>query len=178
MFTLKNNHSKKDQPHQFNPYSIDKLSTIKPQVKIGFMKFWVAGAAFFLTFTALQYDPLDLLVVMILIMILGTEYVVNKVIIWMNNDRQPTLKYLPHHIKRSSVLSLMMTGVYVIVLVLASYFLIEGLLTLGIPSIGMIFFGFENRANDPITFGLVFMGCDMIWVYVKNLIRSHLRKGD
>ena len=69
MFTLKNNHSKKDQQNQFNPYSIDKLSTIKPQVKIGFMKFWVAGAAFFLTFTALQYDPLDLLVVMILMMI-------------------------------------------------------------------------------------------------------------
>ena len=165
---MKNN--KRQEPQELNPYSIDKLSNVKPGVKIGFMKFWVAGASYFLTFVAFQSDVLDLLVALYLILILGMEYIVTKVIIWMNNDKQPTLKYLPHHVNRKSILSLGMTALYVLVVGAGSYFLIEGLLDLGIPSFGMLFFGFEAKGNDPITFGLIFLLVDWIWVSIKNLI--------
>lgn len=169
MSKLKTN--KKQEDHKdYNPYSIDKLSNIKPGVKIGFMKFWVAGAAYFLTFTAFQSDVLDLMVALYFILVLGVEYIVTKVIIWMNNDKQPTLKYLPHHVNRKSILSLGMTAFYVLVVGAGTYFLIEGLLDLGIPSFGMLFFGFEAKGNDPITFGLVFLLVDWIWVSIKNLI--------
>ncbi len=165
---MKNN--KRQEPQELNPYSIDKLSNVKPGVKIGFMKFWVAGASYFLTFVAFQSDVLDLLVALYLILILGMEYIVTKVIIWMNNDKQPTLKYLPHHVNRKSILSLGMTALYVLVVGAGSYFLIEGLLDLGIPSFGMLFFGFEAKGNDPITFGLIFLLVDWIWISIKNLI--------
>ena len=165
---MKNN--KRQEPQELNPYSIDKLSNVKPGVKIGFMKFWVAGASYFLTFVAFQSDVLDLLVALYLILILGMEYIVTKVINWMNNDKQPTLKYLPHHVNRKSILSLGMTALYVLVVGAGSYFLIEGLLDLGIPSFGMLFFGFEAKGNDPITFGLIFLLVDWIWISIKNLI--------
>ena len=88
----------------------------------------------------------------------------------MNNDKQPTLKYLPHHVNRKSILSLGMTALYVLIVGAGTYFLIEFLLDLGIPSIGMLFFGFEARGNDPITFGLVFLFVDFVWISLKNVI--------
>ncbi|MDY0075578.1 MAG: hypothetical protein RBR75_06880 [Acholeplasmataceae bacterium] len=169
MSKLKNN-QKKEDPKKLNPYSIDKLSHIHPGVKIGFMKFWVAGAAYFLTFTAFQSDALDLMVALYLLLILGVEYIVSKVILWMDNDRQRTLHYLPHHVTRKSVFSLLMTALYVLVMLMSGYFLIEWLLDLGVPSIGMLFFGFENKGNDPITFGLIFLLTDWIWLLIKNAI--------
>ena len=165
---MKNN--KKPDKNQFNPYSIDKLNNIKPGVKVGFLKFWVAGAAFFLTFTAFSYSTIDLLVALFLIMTLGVEYIVNKVIVWMDNDKMPTLFYLPHHVERKSILSLLATSGYLVVMIASSYFAIEGLMSIGIPSIGMLMFGFDNIGIDPITFGLVYWLMDAIWLQVKNRI--------
>lgn len=170
MLKLKNNKKTEQNNQQLHPYSIDKLSNIKPGVKIGFMKFWVAGAAYFLTFTAFQSDPLDLMVALYLILILGTEYIVNKVIVWMHNDKYPTLGYLPHHVNRKSILSLLATAFYVLVMLVSSYYFIEFILDLGIPSVGMLFFGFENRGNDPITFGLIYVLMDWFWLMIKNAI--------
>lgn len=170
MLKLKNNKKQEQNNQQLNPYSIDKLSNIKPGVKIGFMKFWIAGAAYFLTFTAFQSDPLDLMVALYLILILGTEYIVNKVIVWMHNDKYPTLGFLPHHVNRKSILSLLATAFYVLVMLVSSYYFIEFILDLGVPSIGMLFFGFENRGNDPITFGLIYVLMDWIWLLIKHMI--------
>ncbi|MDO9630091.1 MAG: hypothetical protein Q7I99_09355 [Acholeplasmataceae bacterium] len=170
---------KKPEQNQLNPYSIDKLHNIKPGVKVGFLKFWVAGAAFFLTFTAFSYSTIDLLVAMFLLMTLGVEYIVNKVIMWMHNDKFPTLFYLPHHVERKSILSLLATAGYVLVMIAASYFAIEGLLSIGIPSFGMIMFGFENIGIDPITFGLVYWLMDFIWLQVKNRVHpKYVIKGE
>jgi len=163
---LKNKIDKKQ--NELNPYSIDKLSNIKPGVKIGFLKFWVAGAAFFVTFTTFQLDIFDLLVLLYLIMVLATEYIINKVIVWMNNDRVPTLKYLPHHVNRKSLWSLLATMGYVLVMIIGSYYLIEGVLSLGVPSFGMILFGFDYVGVDPITFGVVYWIVDLIWITAKN----------
>ena len=163
---MKNKTDKKQ--NELNPYSIDKLSNIKPGVKIGFLKFWVAGAAFFVTFTTFQLDIFDLLVLLYLIMVLATEYIINKVIVWMNNDRVPTLKYLPHHVNRKSLWSLLATMGYVLVMIIGSYYLIEGVLSLGVPSFGMILFGFDYVGVDPITFGVVYWIVDLIWITAKN----------
>ncbi len=163
---MKNKIDKKQ--NELNPYSIDKLSNIKPGVKIGFLKFWVAGAAFFVTFTTFQLDIFDLLVLLYLIMVLATEYIINKVIVWMNNDRVPTLKYLPHHVNRKSLWSLLATMGYVLVMIIGSYYLIEGVLSLGVPSFGMILFGFDYVGVDPITFGVVYWIVDLIWITAKN----------
>jgi putative flippase GtrA len=171
---LKNDPKKK--PTEFNPYQIDKLSKIKPGVKIGFLKFWISGAAFFLTFTAIQTDILDLMFALLLILTLSVEYITNKVIVWMDNDRGNTLQYLPHHVKRKSMLSLFATMGYVAVMIVSSYFLIEGLMSIGIPSIGMIMFGFDNTGIDPITFGLVFWLMDFFWLVVKNFLMHHKKK--
>lgn len=92
----------------------------------------------------MESHPLDLMVALYLILILGTEYIVNKMIVWMHNDKYPTLNYLPHHVNRKSLLSLLMTGFYVLFMLVSSYYLIEFLLDLGVPSVGMLFFGFEN----------------------------------
>lgn len=174
MSKLKTKKNKPEQP--LNPYSIDKLNHIKPGVKIGFLKFWISGAAFFLTFTAFQRDPFDLLVAMYLILVLGVEFVVNKVILWMDNDKFPTLSYLPHHLQKKSMLSLLATMGYVFLMILVSYNLIEALLSIGIPSIGMIFFGFENVGIDPITFGLVYVLVDYAYLNIKNVVLKKMKK--
>lgn len=121
-------------------------------------------------------DILDLFVALILILVIGVEYIINKVIEWMNNDKQPTLKYLPHHVNRKSILSLLMTFVYVLVMVAGSYLLIEGFMSLGIPSIGMLMFGLDNVGIDPITFGLVYVLVDYLWITAKNLIRKKIKE--
>lgn len=171
---MKNDQNKK--PTEFNPYAIDKLSKIKPGVKIGFLKFWISGAAFFLTFTAFQADILDLFFALLLVLTLAVEYVTNKVIIWMDHDKTPTLQYLPHQVQRKSMLSLFSTMGYVLVMILLSYLLIEGLMSIGIPSMGMIMFGFDFTGIDPITFGLVFWLMDQVWLFLRKQIKNFKKK--
>lgn len=169
MSKLKNN----NQHDGFNPYGIDKLANVKPGIKIGFMKFWFSGAAFFVTFTALAvdtYDILDRFVLLVLLLTLSVEFISNKVIIWMNNDKQPTLHYLPFYIKRKSILSLFASLVYVIFIVFIIYYIVELLMRVGIPSFGMLMFGFDNQGIDPITFGLLYFVIDWLWITAKKWI--------
>ncbi|MDY0209974.1 MAG: hypothetical protein RBQ91_01025 [Acholeplasma sp.] len=176
MSKLKNN---PDKNNGYNPYGIDKLSNVKPSVKIGFMKFWLSGAVFFLSFTALSasaYDVFDRMVFLFLLLGLGIEYIMNKVIIWMNNDNQPTLKYLPFHLKRTSIFSLLASMGYAAIMILSSYFLIEWIMSIGIPSVGMIMFGFDYKAVDPISFGLIYWLMDFIWISTKNYLLIKFKK--
>ena len=175
MSKLKNNNNHDG----FNPYGIDKLANIKPGIKIGFMKFWFSGAAFFVTFTALAvdtYDILDRFVLLVLILTLAVEFISNKVIVWMNNDKQPTLHYLPFQIKRNSILSLVASFLYVIIMVLAIYYTVELLMMVGIPSIGMLMFGFDNQGIDPITLGLLYFSIDWLWIKAKAWISKKYTK--
>lgn len=163
----------------FNPYGIDKLANIKPGVKIGFMKFWFSGAAFFVTFTALSvntYDVLDRFVLLILILTLAVEYISNKVIVWMNNDKTHTLKYLPFFIKRSSILSLLASLGFVIVMVVTSVLFVEFWMWIRLPSVGMLMFGFDNKGIDPISFGLVYWLMDFIWISIRQWISHKIKK--
>ena len=172
---LKNKQNQNNNQQQ-NPYSIDKLSKIKPSVKIGFIKFWVAGAAFFLTFTAFQLDILDLLFALALLLTLAVHYIVNKAIIWMNNDKNPTLEYLPHYVPRKHFGGIFATMLYVFCIVTVSYYFIEIVMSWGIPSIGMLMFGFNQVGIDPITFGLVYLLLDYIYLLFKNKVFKILPK--
>jgi hypothetical protein len=104
------------------------------------------------------------------LMVLAVEYIINKVIVWMDNDRFPTLSYLPHHVSRKSIKSVFATMGYVLYMILGTYYLIEGIMSLGIPSIGMLMFGFDYVGIDPITFGLFYWVVDWIYLTVKNKV--------
>jgi|GEM_PF-1145098 len=108
---------KKDE---LTPYSSDKLSKVKPGVKIGFLKFWVAGAVYLLSFSTpffVSQDGSTEILMFFLLFVLITEYLVNKMIIWMNNDNQPTLRYLPFfYTNPKSVKGLGLTLVYALIM--------------------------------------------------------------
>ena len=132
-----------------------------------------------ITFTALSvdsYDILDRFVLLVLILTLAVEFISNKVIVWMNNDKQPTLRYLPFYIKRNSILSLIASLVYVILMVIAIYYFIELFMMIGIPSVGMLMFGFDNTGIDPITFGIVYWLIDLLWITLKEVILNKIKK--
>jgi hypothetical protein len=80
------NKKKNKDSEKLNPYFIDKLASVPAYLKIGFLKFWLAGASFLLAIYGLgaRFDLLDRLVVFALVMILGVEYLTNTVILYMN----------------------------------------------------------------------------------------------
>lgn len=168
---MKNN--KQDNNEKIDVYSSDKLSKIKPGVKIGFLKFWIGGAIFFFVFSGLGtgFDTLDRLVISGLILTLAVEFLVNKIIIWMNTPQQYTLKYLPYHFDRSKILSLLFAFIYAATMFVASYYAIEGIMAL-LDHWGWV----QTNAIGPIFFGLVYALMDYIWITIKNLIFPQYRK--
>lgn len=162
-----------------NPYFIDKFSTIKPVYKIGFLKFWVAGASYFLAFmtleVALRTDILDQLFVMFILMGLLTEYVTNKIIYHMNRSDQDTLQYLPFrkNVDRSKIVSLLLSFLYAFIMIGQALIIhtiwIEVLNVFGLPSIGGLLLGTQNSL-DPISFGLYIWLLDLIWYKGRKVI--------
>ena len=92
------NKKKNKDSEKLNPYLIDKLASVPAYLKIGFLKFWLAGASFLLAIYGLgaRFDLLDRLVVFALVMILGVEYLTNTVILYMNKPESPTKFFFPH----------------------------------------------------------------------------------
>lgn len=157
---------------QPNPYLIDKLAKIPASVKIGFLKFWLAGASFYMTVLALPqaFDWLDRLVMLALLLSLGIEYISNTLIIWMNNDRQLTLRYLPHEINRKSIKSLGATLLYAMIIVILFHFaLILWVDVLAMPTIGIII---SESMLDPFSFGIFFYIIDRMWLFMREKINQ------
>lgn len=162
--------SKKKNNRQ-NPYFVDKFASIPARTKIGFLKFWLSGASFYVTVNGLpeRFDLLDRLVIMTLILILGVEYISNPIIAWMHHDQNDTKKYLPHQITRRSVFSLLATTVYVIVMVVLTVMFLDIWVAWKLPTIGDII---SQSTADPFSFALVFLMFDAAWMF----IRRHLTK--
>ncbi len=152
----------------YNPYLVDKLAKIPAWVKCGFMKFWFAGAAFYFCVFGLPatFDYLDKMVFIVLVMTLGVEYLVIPVIRWMKTDDIDTTKHLPHEVRRRSILSLLATGLYVLVIV----FMIDRTLALwsglGLPTIGDLI---SESPADPFSFGFLFLLFDFIWMQIRSV---------
>lgn len=158
-----------------NPYFVDKLASIPAHVKIGFLKFWLAGASFYLTVNGLPqvFDYLDRLVVLTLVLILGIEYISNTMIYWMHTDSIDTKKYLPHEINRKSAKSIGMTALYVIVMMVLFHMTLTLYVGLGMPTIGDIL---SESTADPFTFGFIFLGYDYLWMLARRNIKQRRKE--
>lgn len=156
------------------PYGIDKLSNIKPGTKIAFIKYWIAGVTYLLSFMTpafLSTDGSTELLAFYLIFVLLIEYIANKMIIWMNNDANPTLKYLPFwYIKRTSVKGLLLTMLYGLIVVPATFLLARGLNDLlrliGWMTPAELITG-DGDGLEPISFGFIFLIVDFIYFHIK-----------
>jgi hypothetical protein len=158
-----------DGPKRQNPYLIDQLAKIPNWLKIGFLKFWSVGMAFYLTFFGLpaRFDYLDRMVVFVLILILAYEYLVIPVIRFMNTLEKPTYFYLPHTIKRKSVLSFLGTAVYIVALIVLIHYTVVIWVGWGFPTIGDLL---TESPADPFTFALLFLWYDSFWMGIRKVI--------
>ncbi len=167
------NMSKKKINPQLDPYAVDKFATISANFKVWFLKFWLAGAAFYLAIMGIpsvNFDTLDRIVIMVLILTLAFEYIGFTVIIWMSKKGQDTLKHLPHHIDRKKMGSLLATGLYVVIITVLVLFTLE--LWVGIlrfPTIGTLL---NDIDADPFTFGLLFILFDYLWMLIRKVFKK------
>ncbi|MDD3113795.1 MAG: hypothetical protein WC339_05360 [Candidatus Izemoplasmatales bacterium] len=160
-----------------NPYLIDKLAKIPAWLKIEFLKFWAVGMAFYLTFFGLpvRFDYLDRMVVFALILILAMEYLVIPVIYFMGHEEHPTDFYLPHHIKRKSILSFLGSALYVAIIVTLSHFIVTWWVKLGFKTIGDVL---TESPADPFTFAFLFLILDLAWLFLRYFIHKlRVKKG-
>ncbi len=163
--------SKKKNNRNQNPYHVDKFASIPAWFKIEFLKFWLAGASFYLVVFGLpqQFDYMDRIVMMTLVLALGVEYLVQNVIKWMNTDKQPTDFYLIHHFKRTSVASLFATLLYVIVIVLLSQLILGLWVSLGLSTIGD---WISESTADPFSFAIIYIVFDTAWMFLRKWFKN------
>ena len=165
--------SKKKINQNLDPYAVDKFATISANFKIWFLKFWIAGAVFYvvvLGIPTIRVDYLDRVVLLILIMTLAYEYIGYTIIIWMDRKDRPTKYHLPHHVTRRKAGSLFATGLYITVITtLVLLFLEVWVGILGFKTIGDIL---NNATSDPFTFGLIFILFDYLWILVRRLFKK------
>ncbi len=161
---------------KYNPYEIDKLSKIKPQYKIAFLKFWAAGAVYF--FIAIPLGPylsdlLDLIVALGIVLGIVIEYIVNNVIRWMNNDNQKTMKYCLW--EKKGLASLFFNVGYGIGMVFVIYYTYVGIGLL-IDLFALDFFADFDFGAEPVLFGLLFLLYDGILVLLKNIVKKKMKE--
>ena len=157
--------SKKKNNNQLNPYHVDKFSTISPKFKIWFLKYWLAGAAFYLAILGIpstNVDYLDRVVMLMIILALGLEYVGYTIILWMDRKELPTKMYLAHEIPRKKALSIFATLLYAIVITILILLTLE--LWVGILHLKTIGSIISDSEADPFTFGFLFIFYDYLWM--------------
>jgi hypothetical protein len=170
--------SKKKSNQKQNPYHVDKFATIPAWFKIEFLKFWIAGASFYLMVFGLpsRFDYLDRMVLLTLILTIGIEYISQTVIKWMANDKDDTSFYLIHEINRKSILSLLATLFYVSIIVVLSQLIIAGWIALGLTTIGD---WISESTLDPFSFAILYMIFDTAWIYARRWYKTwRNKKGD
>ncbi len=168
--------SKKSTNNELNPYDIDRLAKISPKVKISVLKFWIVGASFYFGVYGLplRFGFLDRMVVLWLILVLMFEYVGFTIIYWMHNEDVNTKKYLPHEVNRKSILCILATGLYVLIIMILVHFFIDTWVKIGLPTFGKIS---SESGIDPITYGLVFLFFDYLWIKARYIIKKLKNKG-
>lgn len=171
---------KKKNDQLKDPYKVDLLARINPKFKIGFMKFWVAGACYLLSFmtseTVSNDSSTEFLILLILLTLLN-EYFVSKIIIWMNREDRPLLKYLPfENSNRKSVKNLFLTMLYSLVMIILTifiFYLIKVIFkSIHFKTLSYFMLG-EDYVLEPITFGLIYLLSDYIWFLFKKLFKKN-----
>lgn len=156
------------------PYLIDKFSKIPSYVKIGFLKFWISGALFLFIINGLKIEIFDKIAVLYLVLVLAYEYLVFPLIKSMNYKGNDTKKYLLHEFRSNSVFSLILTAIFVLIIIIISFFTLEFLVRY-LFTFGMIM---SESDADPISFGLIFLFYDYIIIKIRQLIKYLKSKGD
>ena len=166
----------KDQNQRPNPYLIDKLAKVPNWIKIDLLKFWIVGAAFYYCINGLSFilNVLDSILVFYLIMVLAIEYISNTIILWMHTEERPTKWFLPHEINRKSVLSLLGTALYCLIVGGIVLFLLDTWVGWGLPTFGTLMSG---AVGDPITFSLLFLLFDFGWISIRKALKKAIKKG-
>lgn len=154
-----------------DPYSIDKLANIKPWIKVYFIKFWIFGAAFLLAMMSLpqNFDILDRLVILTLLITLGSEYISNVAIRFMDRKESSTLKYLTHPFESKRWYSIFITLIYAATLTFLTHFIIDFYVKIGGLTIGDLI---SESTADPITFSLICIILDLIYVHSIQFIKK------
>lgn len=161
---------------EVDPYSIDKLQTIPVILKILLIKFWVVGAAFLFVVMGLRpetFDTLDKLVLLILIITLGIEYISNLAISFMDRPEKPIKHHMSHDFNKRKFYSLFVTLLYATVMVLLTHFTLEFLVRMGMKTIGDFI---SESTADPFTFAIIFLIYDMLYIYLRIGIKSIIHK--
>ena len=162
--------SKKKNNQKQNPYHVDKFATIPAWFKIEFLKFWLAGASFYLMVFGMpsRFDYLDRMVMLTILLAVGVEYLTQTIIHWMHTDNQDTSFYLIHDIDRKSILSLLATVLYVAIIVVLSQLIITLWVSLGLNTIGD---WISESTVDPFSFAILFMIFDTAWIYLRRFYK-------
>jgi putative flippase GtrA len=133
-----------------------------------FTKFWFAGAVFYFIGWGgfiQSADALDLTFVLGLVHGLVTDIVVNRILVFMETDRNPTRKFMFCYSKRFFSLPVnLILGVACAFLVAHTYSIANQIaIQAGVRPEGYIAFGAE-----PIVYGLLYLIYDMVFVVMKN----------
>lgn len=139
-------------------------------LKVVFIKFWFAGAVCFFISWGLPIGGLDQLFVLSMVLGMVTDLLTNNVIRFIEPLPGANDKWLVVKSKGMVGLGLnLLLGVVVILAVYVLYFLIYSAV-MAVTKSDSVVFGVE-----PLLFGLLCMGVDMLFVGIKMLISSILR---
>lgn len=155
---------------KYNLYGNSKWDKIPVSIKIAGLKIWATGAlCYFIHIGSGLFDPLDLLVIDILCLTLMIEYLINRIIFWMENEYQPTRHYA--FFEKRTPYSIFINFLYVfiiMILIFISYIVIGYIIDgLGLNIIGDIDFG-----SSPLVFSLLFFSYDYIIIKIKNGLKK------
>lgn len=162
-----------------NPYKYDKLAKIPSWIKIFLLKYWAAGAAFFLGGMGSSgfIEPgtiaggEKMLVFFILLLAIMMEYLIKHLIFLMKNSKNNTFKY--NMVNKKGVLSFLLNLVYAGVCALPIMFLGSWLVYLDVNDIfhmPNIFGDSYGWGLDPFFVGFIYILEDALFVSIKNLI--------
>jgi hypothetical protein len=163
----KKNKEQTDKP--VNVYLVDGLSKIPLWFKCQFVKYWCGCLAFFLTFMTINLDFLDQIVILLLLFTLVTEYLSNLVIRQMALIDKKANYYLPHLTNSKSVLSILFTFIYCLIITGLSLTVLIYWGNLGLPTIGIII---SESYLDPFSFGILYLLFDYIYRQVRLVFKK------
>lgn len=157
----------KKQEKPLQPYQYDKLAKIPSFWKILLLKWWASGATFFFTFSVAGVAELDKLILSWLILAIVIEYLIQKVIYWMSNDKDKTERFLAYRFERKKVINLVCALVYSAAMIFLIYFLVENVFQT--YTLDRIFFP-DAYGVGPIMFGTLYVLLDLLWISILNAI--------
>ncbi len=145
------------------------LDKIPGWVKALFIKFWFNGAACFFIFWGLGMfipDILDMLVVFGVVLGLITDIFVNNIFRFIENYPGENKKWML--IPKKSNWTVFVNILYSIVVLFCVFYLYNFINYVIIQDMG----GDTMLGVEPIAFGLLYLGVDMCFISVKNLVVS------